>query len=532
MITPWGIYRGGYVPAKADRALLTEQTRYEEQDFMLNASSFASAMPVRKPGFTMSRVDVHNPLDFDLSRLCSHLSQSLKFAYMGPTAIQVAKILNDKRFASAVDRVNKGVDMALLRPWLDRTYQQRVSEPSDSWIGRKLNSLRGLAGMNVMALNLNNTIQQITGFSVAAAEVPAKELAHALSLYFKGPKKLVEDMCAASVFMKTRLEDRAIEYQSEIETAATMDVEGVAKAKGIVGKALAANAKLEPARQWAARHAYVLQRIVQNNMDTVIWTAARNHGEAIGTANPEAYADSVVRRTQSDFAPENIAGIEASGPLMRFVLVFYNYFGMQYNLLGDKWAAAKATKQYGRFALDAALIAWIPAVLSELIARALTGEGLDVDDDDDVDAWDLLSLLLGPLLKNFISMIPVAGSILNVGGATAAQYEKAGALSSAAQFVYGSDPYVGKMLSTPALQLIGSSGAFVLDAAAALNGEEVNARSATRNFLDLTTLLTGVPTGPLKKPLGYAAGLASGQIDADSAADIAAGLYTGKAPDQ
>ncbi len=528
VLTPWGIYRGGYVPAKADRTLPAEQTRYEEQDFMLNASSFASAMPVRKPGFTMSRVDVHNPLDFDLSRLCSHLSQSLKFAYMGPTAIQVSKILNDKRFASAVDKVDKGVDMALLRPWLDRTYQQRVSAPSDSWIGSKLNSLRGLAGMNVMALNLNNTIQQITGFSVAAAEVPAKELAHALSLYFKGPKKLVEDMCAASVFMKTRLEDRAIEYQSEIETAATMDVEGVAKAKGIVGKALAANAKLEPARQWAARHAYVLQRIVQNNMDTVIWTAARNHGEAIGTANPEAYADSVVRRTQSDFAPENIAGIEASGPLMRFVLVFYNYFGMQYNLLGDKWAAAKATKQYGRFALDAALIAWIPAVLSELIARALTGEGLDVDDDDDVDAWDLLLLLLGPLLKNFISMLPVAGSILNVGGATAAQYEKAGALSSAAQFVYGSDPYVGKMLSTPALQLIGSSGAFVLDAAAALNGEEVNARSATRNFLDLTTLLTGVPTGPLKKPLGYAAGVASGQIQPDNAAELAAGLYTGR----
>lgn len=532
IITPWGIYRGGYVPAKADRALLAEQTRYEEQDFMLNASSFASAMPVRKPGFTMSRVDVHNPLDFDLSRLCAHLSQSLKFAYMGPTAIQVSKILNDKRFASAVDKVDKGVDMALLRPWLDRTYQQRVSEPSDSWVGSKLNSLRGLAGMNVMALNFNNTLQQITGFSVAAAEVPAKELAHALSLYFKGSKKLVQDMCEASPFMKARLEDRAIEYQSEIEMIATMDVEGVAKAKGVIGKTLAVDRKLEPVRQWAARHAYVLQRIVQNNMDTVIWTAARNHGEAIGTANPEAYADSVVRRTQSDFAPENIAGIEASGPLMRFVLVFYNYFGMQYNLLGDKWAAAKATKQYGRFALDAALIAWIPAVLSELIARALTGEGLDVDDDDDIDAWDLLSLLLGPLLKNFISMIPVAGSILNVGGATAAQYEKAGALSSAAQFVYGSDPYVGKMLSTPALQLIGSSGAFVLDAAAALNGEEVNARSATRNFLDLTTLLTGVPTGPLKKPLGYAAGLASGQIDADSAADIAAGLYTGKAPDQ
>lgn len=529
VLTPWGIYRGGYVPAKADRTLLAEQTRYEEQDFMLNASSFASAMPVRKPGFTMSRVDVHNPLDFDLSRLCSHLSQSLKFAYMGPTAIQVAKILNDKRFASAVDQVNKGVDMALLRPWLDRTYQQRVSEPSDSWIGRKLNSLRGLAGMNVMALNFNNTLQQITGFSVAAAEVPAKELAHALSLYFKGPKKLVEDMCAASVFMKTRLEDRAIEYQSEIETAATMDVEGVVKAKGVVGKALAANAKLEPVRQWAARHAYVLQRIVQNNMDTVIWTAARNHGEAIGTANPEAYADSVVRRTQSDFAPENIAGIEASGPLMRFVLVFYNYFGMQYNLLGDKWAAAKATKQYGRFALDAALIAWIPAVLSELIARALTGEGLDVDDDDDMDAWDSLSLLLGPLLKNFISMIPVAGGILNIGGATAAQDEKTGALSTAAQFVYGSDPYVGKMLSTPALQLIGSSGSTFLDAARALNGEEVNARSATRNFLDLTTLLTGVPTGPLKKPLGYAAGVASGQIQPDNAADYAAGLYVGRA---
>lgn len=532
VITPWGIYRGGYVPAKADRALLAEQTRYEDQDFMLNASSFAAAMPVRKPGFTMSRVDVHNPLDFDLSRLCSHLSQSLKFAYMGPTAIQVSKILNDKRFASAVDKVDKGVDMALLRPWLDRTYQQRVSEPSDSWIGRKLNSLRGLAGMNVMALNLNNTIQQITGFSVAAAEVPARELAHAQALYFKGSKKLVQDMCEASPFMKTRLEDRAIEYQSEIETIATMDVEGVGKAKGIIGKTLAADRKLEPVRQWAARNAYILQRIVQSNMDAVIWTAARNHGEAIGTKDPVAYADSVVRRTQSDFAPENIAGIEASGPLMRFVLVFYNYFGMQYNLLGDKWAVAKQTKQYGRFALDAALIVWIPSVVSELIARTLTGEGLDVDDDDDIDAWDALSLLLGPLFRNLISMIPVAGGILNIGGATAAKDEKTGALSTAAQFLYGTDPYVGKMLSTPALQLIGSSGSTVLDAARALNGEEVNARSATRNFLDLTTLITGVPTGPLKKPLGYAAGVYFDQIDPENAADFAAGLYTGKAPDQ
>ena len=529
--TPWGEYRGGYVPAKADRMLLAEQTRFDEADFMLSASSYAAAMPVTRPGFTKSRVTVYNPLDLDISRLCLHLQQTLKFSMIGPTANSVSKILNDKGFAEAIDHVQHGVDMALLRPWLARSFQQTVSAPSNSWIGKKLNELRGLAGMSVMALNLNNAVQQITGFSAVAALIPAKKLAHALVAYARDPKGVVAAMTEASPFMKSRLKNRAIEYQSQLESLASMDFTRLRDARGFTGKALALDRKLDPLRAWASRHAYCLQTAMQNWMDPVIWSAAYQHALETGIKDPKGFADSVVRRTQSDFSPENIAGLEAGSPLMRFFLVFYNYFGMQYNLLGDRWALAKDTKKYGRFIYDAALIVWIPTVLSELIAKALKGEGLDLDDDDDVDAWDFLSLMIGSLVRNFISMIPVAGGILNVGGSKLAKTEDAGAPSDVARFIYGQDPFVSNTLSTPALGLIESSGSFLLDAARAANGADINGRRAMRNFIDLSTVITGVPLGPLKKPVGYLAGAATGDYEVEDAGALAKGLFTGAAPE-
>lgn len=529
--TPWGEYRGGYVPAKADRMLLAEQTRFDEADFMLSASSYAAAMPVTRPGFTKSRVTVYNPLDLDISRLCLHLQQTLKFSMIGPTANSVSKILNDKGFAEAIDHVRHGVDMALLRPWLARSFQQTVSAPSSSWIGKKLNELRGLAGMSVMALNLNNAVQQITGFTAVAALIPAKKLAHALVAYARDPKGVVAAMTEASPFMKSRLNNRAIEYQSQLESLASMDFTRLRDARGFTGKALALDRKLDPLRAWASRHAYCLQTAMQDWMDPVIWSAAYQHALETGIKDPKGFADSVVRRTQSDFSPENIAGLEAGSPLMRFFLVFYNYFGMQYNLLGDRWALAKDTKKYGRFIYDAALIVWVPTVLSELIAKALKGEGLDLDDDDDVDAWDILSLLIGSLVRNFISMIPVAGGILNVGGAKLAKTEDAGAPSDVARFIYGQDPFVSNTLSTPALGLIESSGSFLLDAARAANGADINGRRAMRNFIDLSTVITGVPLGPLKKPAGYLAGAANGDYEVEDAGALAKGLFTGAAPE-
>lgn len=234
-------------------------------------------------------------------------------------------------------------------------------------------------------------------------------------------------------------------------------------------------------------------------------------------------ADSVIRTTQSDFNPENVSAIEAGSALKRFFLVFYNYFNMQYNLLQERAAFRKATKQYGRFALDAILIVWIPSVVGKLITDALMG-GSD-DDDDALDALDIIQLTVGEPLKGTISMVPLAGQISAFAGAKMAQ-----AGSVTAQAIWGKSPYVGRVGSAPATMLMEGAISGASDIVRIINDDEkVNGRTAARNILDLTAVATGMPVGGLKRPIGYIAGVVSGDIDEpETALQAVRGLVGGK----
>ena len=71
---------------------------------------------------------------------------------------------------------------------------------------------------------------------------------------------------------------------------------------------------------------------------------------------------------------------------------------------------------------------------------------------------------------------------------------------------FGTDPYVGRIYSSPAFDLLETSGGGLLDLYRLTQGQEVNARKITREMLDLTSVVTGLPFGALKRPLGYVAG--------------------------
>ena len=235
-----------------------------------------------------------------------------------------------------------------------------------------------------------------------------------------------------------------------------------------------------------------------------------------------AEADSVVRTTLSDFAPENLAAVETGNALKRCFLVFYNYFGMQLNLLGERWEGAKQTKKYHKFALDAALIVWIPSVLAEIIMQMIYG--FDTGDDEEFDLYDGLRLIVGPFFKNILAMAPFLGGAINSLGSREAKKGNAWA-----EFIWGDDPFVGRAINSPAIDMIDSAIEGInnmIDMAG--DEEEVKARTATRNILDLLSVATRLPVGALKKPLGYAAGIAAGDIEPESTLDVVQGLLSGK----
>lgn len=521
VVTPWGNYRGGYVPAITDHYLVPEKTTQEEAK-RITQQDFVSQMPVHQPGFSKSRVPNYTkPLALDVGLLCGHVQEVLKFAVMAPVAQEVAKVITDKRFVEPIEKHDPTIVSQMLVPWLKRSYEQTVSDGKTDMVSAKLNQLRGIAGMNIMAGHIVNALQQWTGLSIAATKVKPRYMANALALIVSGKRSPVEVM-ELSQFMKARLNDRAFEFQSQIERIAKTS-ENVKQAKGLFNKAVALDEKLDAARDWASRHGYFLQTAMQAPIDTIVWIGAYNQSIDIGMSEEDAIAnaDSIVRTTQSAFDPENVAGVETGGALYRCFLVFYNYFNMQLNLLGESWEGAKRTKKYGKFALDSMFIVAIPSILSAILSQMLTG--FDTGDDDEWDSYDAMRLLIAEPFKNVIAMAPLVGGGVTAGGAALANADVVWA-----KFIWGEDPYQGRMMSAPAFDALATGGSSLLQWMKASEGEDYNARSAVRGTLDLLSVATRLPVGALKKPGGWLAGYLAGDIEPESMGEAIRGILAGK----
>lgn len=509
VVTPFGVYRGGYVPAAADIDRVAQGDKQLERDFFDSSTEFLDQMPVTRPGFTHSRTNVTRPLSLNLGFLSSHVQKAVKFSMMAPTIKQVQRVIKNRDFVETINNINPQIIGEMLEPWLRRSATQSVTTPTDIF-GRGLNRLRALAGVSLMAGNIANAIQQVTGFSVAVSQVGAKPLMMALARYAMHPVQTYRDVKEASPFMKARLENFEYEYQNRIETLAQTDRPST----------------LKSFRDWTMRHAYCLQTWMQILVDTPTWMAAFDKAVAEGRPDEQAiyYADSVVRRTQSSFDPESVARVETGSPLGRAFLVFYNYFNMQANLLGDSWARNVRTGRYGQFAIDLALVMAVPAILSELIVQAFNG--FDTGDDDDWDAYDAAKLVISPVVKNAVALVPYGGQLVNAG---ATQLSRIGDNEEGMmQLIFAPNTFNDKLVSIPAASLIENTFKAIKQLGDTAWGEEVDARTATRNTLDALTLTTGIPFAGLKRPLGYAAGVAAGDIEPEDPVDAARGVLSGR----
>lgn len=509
VVTPFGVYRGGYVPAAADIDRVAQGDKQLERDFFDSSTEFLDQMPVTRPGFTHSRTNVTRPLSLNLGFLSSHVQKAVKFSMMAPTIKQVQRVIKNRDFVKTINDINPQIIGEMIEPWLRRSATQSVTTPTDIF-GRGLNQLRALAGVSLMAGNIANAFQQLTGFSVAMSQVGAKPMMMALARYAMHPLQTYQDVKGASSFMKARLENFEYEYQNRIETLAQTDRPST----------------LKSFRDWTMRHAYCLQTWMQILVDTPTWMAAFDKAVADGRPDEQAiyYADSVVRRTQSSFDPESVARVETGSPLGRAVLVFYNYFNMQANLLGDSWARNVKTGRYGQFVIDLALVLAVPAILSELIVQAFNG--FDTGDDDDWDAYDAAKLVISPVVKNAVALVPYGGQLVNAG---ATQLSRIGDNEEGMmQLIFAPNTFNDKLVSIPAASLIENTFKAIKQLGDAAWGEEVDARTATRNTLDALTLTTGIPFAGLKRPLGYAAGVAAGDIEPENPVDAARGVLSGR----
>jgi hypothetical protein len=498
VVTPFGTYRGGYLPAQTDSRLVKDAKLRELAEG--ENESMAYAFPAAPSGFTKSRVEYNQPLLLDLRALGQHMDKVLLFSHMQGAVTDVRRLLTNKRVSYLLDRLDPGAYEGMLIPWLNRSARQVVETPvvGDRKLSRFLSAARSRAGMALMFANLSNTVQQITGFTLASVKVKPGLMMQATARFIADPKGMKTTVADASPYMKDRMLNEVGAMNDAIEEI-------------LVDPTL-----LERGQAWTQRHAYFMQAAVDNTMSPIIWTAAYNQSIEQGMSDKDAvrFADGVIRQTQGTTLPEDISRFESGPGYARLFTQFVSYFNMMANT--NATAVKQITDEMGLkkgagkvlYVAIAGLLA--PIWVAEAIAQAFRGGPEDEDKDGWLDDWLLAVFGLGTI-RGLTAQIPIVGQ--------------------AAQLVvnrFNDNPADDKFSLSPAISLIESTVSAPSSVYKAIV-DDGNKQKAVRDVAAAATMITGLPIFGIARPIGYLAGLAGGDIEPTGPADLARGLVTGTA---
>lgn len=497
-VDPFGVERrGGYVPALADGLSSPDAMQKREQEELLHAGN-SFMFPSTGKGFTQARVEYNRPLELDLRSIGSHLDKVTRFAYIEPAVRDVGKILLNKRVSRALNGYDQTIISQMLNPWLQRAARQTVSVPGKNrWADKFFNGLRSRSGVVIMFANVVNTLQQLTGFSVAALKVPAPALLRATYRMVTDPKRMSAEAAALSPWLAARMAGQSFEMQQEIKNI-LVNPNPVVKGN-----------------EFLKHNAYFMQQAMQNMMDPIIWWGAYDNAVANGANERDAIraGDEAVRTTQGTFAPEDVSAFESNTAFVRLFTQFYGYFNMLANTLGTEAKKAIRDMGYGA-ATPRLLFIWfaglaLPAVVGEIIARGLPDDEDDEDGNGILDEW--LALFFGSQGRTLAAMVPGLGQ-----GVTLA-------------FNMTDDKVYNDRLSiSPGLSMAETT---VRGGVNLLQGEVFDERltkAEVRDTLTLIGMATGAPTGALARSAGYLVDVENGKADPETPVDYAIGLTTGR----
>lgn len=500
--TPWGEYRGGYVPAVADPMKSEKATiRNEKEQMERGQNSFM--FPTTGRGFTKSRVENYAaPLSLDVNLVGGHIDKVLRFTHIEPHVKEVSRIVMDDGFRQSLAQLDPAAGADMLVPWLQRSAAQRTTFPTGNGRAWKVadsifSKMRLRAGMNIMAANTINVLQNYTGIIVGAAKIDLKYMRNATWDYITNSKAISEQAVEKSEFMESQLKNEIHETQNDIN-----DI--------ILNPGTA-----EKVRDFAARNAYIFQKLSQNQNNIIIWNAAYNQSLENGVAEKEAVrdADSAVRTTQSSLSPEDVSRFETGNPFFRMFTQFYSYFNNLANLNASEYERIVRDmgikKGAGRLIYLFLVATYLPAVLSEVIRVSLSGKGFDEDDDDNY-MDDFMSIFFASPAKFLGAQIPFVGQAAQTFSNT-----------------WNDKHYDDKLNLSPSISIIENMVKAPSEIYEAISHQNKQ-NKAIRDTLTALGVATGVPLGAAARPLTYLNDIRTGEAEPKGAIDFVRGAVTGK----
>ena len=506
LVTKFGTFRGGYVPAVADPEMSKRKLSLDEE-IKLIKDEMKYAAPAVERGFTKPRTQAMRPLSLNLGLQAAHLDNALRFAYIQPAITDLLRLFRDKKFADALNRVDDHAMKNMFMPWLRNAASQKTTLGNNTLLDKATTRMTKSTSLNYMFFSLKNGMQQLTGKLPARLKIEHKYLNDAFRRYTREPHKVAKEVAEMSPFMR----DRQINQMFDVQDT--------------MNDLILNPQKYEKFQKWVAKNAYFVQQAFQNYVDSVVWIAKYNqvltnapktmteaqiHAEAI------QQADGAVRMTQDSLLPEDVAAYQINHPFYKAVFQFTSYFNAQANLNATQYKALIKelgwnSKQFSGQILFAFLFGFVlPALVSEGIQELATGGLADEDEDGYIDEFFEFGYM--SLFRYGSAFIPTGSSFLMV-----------------PLNMLDDKPYNDRITISPSISLINSTMQGTTRMLVNLaTGKEVKGNEV-RSVITLMGLIGNLPLYPFAKSIGLLHDLKDGRWVPHGPVDLIRGLVTGQA---
>lgn len=355
-------YAGGYAPLTRKRDALNSDATLAEQ---LNDAAH-DLPPAYDPSFAQERSTSSTlPLDLSYDGIINGLSRQLRYGDLMPALYRLNNFTNNApEVMRGLEIVIPGFKDEIFMPWMRAVANQSSDDIKVNDGMRALGNAAARVNQSIMAGNISNAAQQLTGFIVATAKVSPAAL---LSTIFSPMSRA--DIIKVSPYMRARLEDNK-------------------KNMSILRRDLRSYKKWERAKNFLDDHSYFMQTITQNWIDRRVWSAKYKETLRKTGDQDEAVkaADQAVRMTQGSFNIVDSSAFDRD-PVSKLLVPFMNYFQAMANLWrarasqANRGISSRTHRMFNDIVL-ALQIMIIPSLAAYAIAQSIKGYWTDADEDD------------------------------------------------------------------------------------------------------------------------------------------------------
>lgn len=332
--------KGGYFPIVYDVEQSVAAADMETQD-ALNSMAPGTKRMGQGKGFTKARADrvTGRPLALTFDTISRKGGEMLHYVAFRETALDVSRIINNKKFAATVKDLMGMQAYKTLQNWAADIWAP--PKPDRDPLGMMMRSMRTRTTTAILAYRVSTMLLNFTNIPVAMTYMGAGEFVHAMGDFWQAPRKNLDLVNGMSPFMAERSEHLDANIREAITTAKLEP--GPAKMRDTIQKngfkLIGATDNMFAYPLWLAAYKRVLNEKLQE-------------GVAVEKAQEAAIAegDRAVIKVIGSGDIKDLSPAQKGGEMAKALTMFYTFQNALYNLMANKYYAAKnaALKKYGR----------------------------------------------------------------------------------------------------------------------------------------------------------------------------------------